>query len=183
MGQRLGIAAALIGDPGILLLDEPINGLDPEGIRWVRDLVRALASEGRCVLISSHLISEMAVTADELVVIGRGRLLAEMSMAAFIALRPGTVRVRASPPDHLVTALQAIGAAVVRGEDDGLLVVSGATAGTIAELATSKRISLYELAPQAASLEDVFMELTRGSVDYHGTSCLADESPNTRSQS
>lgn len=99
MGQRLGIAAALIGDPGILLLDEPVNGLDPEGIRWVRDLVRGLASEGRCVLISSHLINEMAFTADDLVVIGRGRLLAEMSMAAFVAQRPGTVRVRASDPD------------------------------------------------------------------------------------
>jgi ABC-2 type transport system ATP-binding protein len=171
MSQRLGIAAALIGDPGVLLLDEPINGLDPEGIRWIRDLVRGLASEGRCVLISSHLISEMAVTADELVVIGRGRLLAEMSTAAFVALRPGTVRVRAAHADCLVNALQAIGAAVSQ-RDDGSLVVSGATAGTIAELATSKGISLHELAPQAASLEDVFMDLTRESVEYHGAASL-----------
>ncbi|HEY6470823.1 MAG TPA: ATP-binding cassette domain-containing protein [Candidatus Dormibacteraeota bacterium] len=181
MSQRLGIAAALIGDPGVLLLDEPINGLDPEGIRWVRDLVRGLASEGRCVLISSHLICDMAVSADALVVIGRGRLLAEMSMATFIALRPGTVRVRASDPDPLVTALEAIGAAVVRGEDGGLLMVSGATAGTIAELATAKCISLHELTPQTASLEDVFMELTRDSVDYRGTPQQVADSSNLRS--
>jgi ABC-2 type transport system ATP-binding protein len=169
MSQRLGIAAALIGDPGILLLDEPINGLDPEGIRWLRDLMRGFAAEGRCLLISSHLINEMAVTADELVVIGRGRLLAEMSMAAFVALRPGTIRVRTMDSEQLIAALQAIGAVVVRNQDDGSLVVSGVAAGAIAELATAQRISLHELAPQAASLEDVFIDLTRGDVDYQGT--------------
>jgi ABC-2 type transport system ATP-binding protein len=110
MAQRLGIAAALLGDPSVLLLDEPVNGLDPEGIRWIRDLVRSLAAEGRCVLISSHLISEMALTADALVVIGRGRLLAELSMTELSAMGPVTLRVRTPTPDRLTAVLLGVGA-------------------------------------------------------------------------
>jgi ABC-2 type transport system ATP-binding protein len=180
MAQRLGIAAALLGDPGILLLDEPVNGLDPEGIRWVRDLVRSLADDGRCVLISSHLINEMALMADDLVVIGRGRLLADMSTSEFAALRPGTVRVRTPDPDRLVTALDSAGA-VVRRENDGSLTVSGVNAARVADLAAAGRISLHELAPQPASLEAVFIGLTGGAVEYRAAAGPA--MPNTNAWS
>jgi ABC-2 type transport system ATP-binding protein len=169
MGQRLGIAGALLGDPGILLFDEPINGLDPEGIRWVRHLLRGLAAEGRTVFVSSHLMSEMALTADRLVVIGRGRLIAEMPVAEFIASNSRQfVRVRTSKTEEsteLTDALSGVGAQVV--DDDGALCVTGLCAAEIGELAASAGVTLHELSPQMASLEDAFMELTRDSVEFH----------------
>jgi ABC-2 type transport system ATP-binding protein len=168
MGQRLGIAAALLGDPGVLILDEPINGLDPDGIIWARTLLRRLASEGRTVLVSSHLISEMALTADRLVVIGKGRLIAETSVRELIARSPGRqVRVRTPDHDRLRHALVAAGARVRQG-DDGSLVVEGMEANVIAELAAGRRIVLYELTTDVASLEDAYLALTHDSVEYRG---------------
>ncbi len=169
MGQRLGIAGALLGDPGVLLFDEPINGLDPEGIRWVRHLLRGLAAEGRTVFVSSHLMSEMALTADRLVVIGRGRLIAEMPVAEFIACHSRQfVRVRTSVTTELVrltAALADAGATMV--DDDGAVSVTGMCAAEIGELAATVGVTLHELSPQTASLEDAFMELTRDSVEFH----------------
>ena len=168
MGQRLGIAAALLGDPGVLLFDEPINGLDPEGIRWVRTLLRNLAGEGRTVLVSSHLMSEMAITADHLVVIGRGRLIAETSVQDFIASSSEQfVRVRTPDPTTLAEVLTRAGAAVVR-HDDGALDVRGLDAAQVGEAAAAAGVVLHELSPQSASLEEAFMELTRDSVEFHG---------------
>jgi ABC-2 type transport system ATP-binding protein len=165
MAQRLGIAAALLGDPGVLMLDEPVNGLDPEGIRWIRDLVRSLAAEGRCVLISSHLISEMALTADELVVIGRGRLLAAVSMTELATLGPAALRVGTPEPGRLAAAVQASGG-TVSPSGDGSLIVTGIGADAVAGLAAAQSIALRELTPQTPSLEEVFMKLTGDSVDY-----------------
>jgi ABC-2 type transport system ATP-binding protein len=168
MGQRLGIAAALLGDPGVLLFDEPINGLDPEGIRWVRNLLKGLGKEGRTVFVSSHLMSEMALTADHLVVIGRGRLIAEMPVAEFIAQSSQQfVRVRTLQPDDFGVAMRAAGATVVR-EEDGALSVAGLNAQEIGDIAFDQRLALHELSPQMASLEEAFMELTQDSVDYRG---------------
>jgi ABC-2 type transport system ATP-binding protein len=168
MGQRLGIAAALLGDPGVLLFDEPINGLDPEGILWVRNLLKGLAAEGRTVLVSSHLMSEMALTADHLVVIGRGRLLSTGSVAAFIAESSGQfVRVRSPRADDLEDTLLAHDGQVTK-EPDGALAVSGLTADVIGDLAGINGIHLHELSIQSASLEEAFMEMTRDSVDYRG---------------
>jgi ABC-2 type transport system ATP-binding protein len=169
MGQRLGIAGALLGDPGVLLFDEPINGLDPEGIRWVRHLLRGLAAEGRTVFVSSHLMSEMALTADQLVVIGRGRLIAEMPVTDFIARNSRQfVRVRTSKVTELTElteALAGVGAHVA--DEDGALCVTGLCAAEIGELAATVGVTLHELSPQTASLEDAFMELTRDSVEFH----------------
>jgi ABC-2 type transport system ATP-binding protein len=165
MGQRLGIAAALLGDPGILLFDEPINGLDPDGIRWVRNLVRGLAAEGRTVLLSSHLISEMALTADQLVVIGKGRLVAELSMAELAARAPRFVKVRTPEPERLAGILRGAGVAVA-AQPDGSLSVTGAETGMLADRARAAGIALHELTPEHASLEDVFMALTRDSIEY-----------------
>ena len=159
MAQRLGIAAALLGDPGILLFDEPINGLDPEGIRWFRQLVRGLAAEGRTVLLSSHLISEMAVSADHLVVIGRGHLVAELSMAELMARAPRLVRVRTPEPERLTGLLRQAGMTVAT-QPDASLSVAGGTAEAIAARAAEHGIALHELAPEHASLEDLFMQLT-----------------------
>ena len=169
MGQRLGIAAALLGDPAVVLLDEPVNGLDPEGIRWTRNLCRSLASEGRTVFLSSHLMAEMALTADQLVVIGKGRLIAEMPVADFVAQSSGnTFRVRSSSPEALGEALTEVnGTAELRG--DGSLLVSGVDATVIGNLALSLGIAVYELTAQA-SLEDAFMEMTGSSVEYRGVS-------------
>jgi ABC-2 type transport system ATP-binding protein len=166
MGQRLGIAAALLGDPAILMFDEPVNGLDPEGIRWIRTLMKALAAEGRTVLVSSHLMSEMENTADHLIVIGRGRLIADCTVAEFIDQnsRP-SVRVRTPQPEELATLLRAGGAAV-RDEGGGRLLVSGLGADRIGDLAFDNAIRLHELAPSLASLEEAFMELTGDSVDF-----------------
>ncbi|HEY7946775.1 MAG TPA: ATP-binding cassette domain-containing protein [Acidimicrobiales bacterium] len=168
MGQRLGIAGALLGDPEILLFDEPINGLDPEGIRWVRHLLRGLAAEGRTVFVSSHLMSEMALTADRLVVIGRGKLIAEMPVSEFIACNSRQfVRVRTATTSEeavLGSALTGAGAQVT--QDDGALCVTGICAAEVGELAASAGVTLHELSPQMASLEDAFMELTRDSVEF-----------------
>ncbi|MBL6275698.1 ATP-binding cassette domain-containing protein [Micromonospora fiedleri] len=166
MRQRLGIAAALLGDPPVLLFDEPFNGLDPEGVRWVRKLFRRLAAEGRTVFVSSHLMSEMEHCVDRLVVIGRGRLIAEESLAEFAA-RAGRpeVAVRTADPASLVTALAAEGA-TVRSDPDGTLTVTGVTAERIGELALGLRTPLHELTTRTASLEDAFMALTAADVEY-----------------
>jgi ABC-2 type transport system ATP-binding protein len=176
MGQRLGIASALLGDPSVLLFDEPINGLDPEGIRWVRNLLKGLGREGRTVFVSSHLMSEMALTADHLVVIGRGRLIAEMPVADFIAQSSQQfVRVRTVQPDEFREAMESNGATVVQ-EEDGALSVVGLTAEEIGDLAFDRRLPLHELSPQLASLEEAFMELTQDSVDYRpGAADLTDD--------
>jgi ABC-2 type transport system ATP-binding protein len=167
MGQRLGIAAALLGDPGVLLFDEPVNGLDPEGILWVRNLLKGLAAEGRTVFVSSHLMSEMALTADQIVVIGKGRLISAGSTAEFIAESSGQfVRVRSPEIDRLEALLRDKGA-VVRREADGALAVSALSAPEIGDLAGTSGIFLHELATQSASLEEAFMELTRESVEFH----------------
>ena len=170
MGQRLGIAAALLGDPEVLLFDEPINGLDPEGILWVRNLLKRLASEGRTVFVSSHLMSEMALTADHLVVIGRGHLISTGTVPDFITQSTSQfVRVRSPRSSELSRLLMAENVQVT-SEDDGALSVSGMSAVNIGELAGASGIYLHELSPQMASLEDAFMELTRDSVEYHGVS-------------
>ena len=169
MSQRLGIAASLLGDPAVLLFDEPVNGLDPEGILWVRNLLRGLAAEGRTVFVSSHLMSEMALTADHLVVIGRGKLISTGTVTDFIAKSSGQfVRVRSTQPDELNALIAEHGGHVAK-EDDGAFAVKDMTASSIGELAGHAGIFLHELSPQAASLEEAFMELTRDSVEYHGS--------------
>jgi ABC-2 type transport system ATP-binding protein len=166
MTQRLGIAAALLGDPGVLLFDEPINGLDPEGILWVRTLLKGLAAEGRAVFVSSHLMSEMALTADHLVVIGRGRLIADQPVSEFVAQSSrASVRVRTPAPDTLRAALTEAGA-TLQTEPDGAFVVSGLAAAAIGDLAAGLGLALHELSPHAASLEEAFMELTHESVEF-----------------
>jgi ABC-2 type transport system ATP-binding protein len=166
MKQRLGIAAALLGDPPVLLFDEPLNGLDPEGVRWVRDLFRRLAAEGRTVFVSSHLMSEMEHTADRLVVIGRGRLIADEPLAAFAARSKGTsVRVRTPDAAALAEAVRAAGASVTRDGAD-VLLVTGLDSDRIGDLAFERRLRLHELAATTASLERAFMELTAESVEY-----------------
>jgi ABC-2 type transport system ATP-binding protein len=169
MGQRLGIATALLGDPSTLVLDEPVNGLDPEGIRWIRDLLRSLASEGRTVFVSSHLMSEMALTAEHLVVIGRGRLIADTSVADFIAgASRNVVRVRTTD----ATALRAVllGPDVtIRATDDGGLEVEGLTTDQVGIAAGKSGITLLELTAQQASLEEAFMGMTSDAVEYHAS--------------
>ena len=169
MGQRLGIAAALLGDPEILLFDEPVNGLDPDGIRWVRNLLKGLAREGRTVFVSSHLMSEMALTADEVVIIGKGHLISQTSIEDLLAQSTENfVRVRSPEAAKLKVALEQQGA-VVALEDDGSLSIRGANEVAIGELAAKIPVVLHELAPQSASLEEAFMELTEDSIEYHGT--------------
>ena len=171
MSQRLGIAATLLGDPAILLFDEPVNGLDPEGIRWVRHFLRGLAAEGRTVFVSSHLISEMSQTADRLVVIGRGHLIAETSVADFIATTAAGRRPAGHRSDAAVfaTTLTAAGAKV--GADEaGVLTIEGLTAPQIGDLAARGGLRVHELAPMTASLEDAFMELTQNEVEYRPSS-------------
>ena len=168
MGQRLGIAAALLGDPATLILDEPSNGLDPEGIRWIRNLLKQLAAEGRTVFVSSHLMSEIALTAERLVVIGRGRLIADTSVEDFVRSASGdaAVRVRCADPGRLAALLAAQGAHV---EDDGdALSVQGTTSEEIGRLALEGGIALSELVVQEISLEDAFMRITRDSTEFHG---------------
>jgi ABC-2 type transport system ATP-binding protein len=166
MAQRLGIAAAMLGDPAVLIFDEPSNGLDPEGIRWVRTFMRTMAGEGRTVFVSSHLLAEMANTADRLVVIGRGRLIAATTMADFVNRSgAGAVRVRSPQCDELHDALGAAGLRVVHTEDSALLV-TGAPTEDIGELAARHGITLHELSPQRASLEEAFMKLTDDAVEY-----------------
>jgi ABC-2 type transport system ATP-binding protein len=170
MGQRLGIAAALLGDPRILMFDEPVNGLDPEGIHWIRHLMKSLAAQGRTVFVSSHLMSEMALTADHLVVIGQGRLLADTSMADFIARNSRTyTRIRSPERERLLDVLHGAGMTVVEN-GGGALEVDGAGSERIGELAARHGITLHELSPQRASLEEAFMRLTAESVEYHAHS-------------
>lgn len=168
MFQRLGIAAALLGDPPVLMFDEPVNGLDPEGIRWVRTLMRTLAEQGRTVFVSSHLLAEMANTADQLVVIGRGKLIAATSMSEFLG-RSGvdTVRVRSPQTGALREVLSAAGLRV--GGDDSALLVSGGTSEQVGELAAGHSITLHELSVQRASLEEAYMKLTDDSVEYRAS--------------
>ncbi|MGC2174894.1 MAG: ATP-binding cassette domain-containing protein [Acidimicrobiales bacterium] len=168
MGQRLGIAAALLGDPGVLLFDEPVNGLDPDGIRWVRNLLKGLARDGRTVFVSSHLMSEMALTADEVIIIGRGRLIEQTSIDALLGRSSmQSVRVRSPQAVALRKALEEKGATVDL-EDDGSLTVRGVDEVAIGDLAASRNFVLHELSPQTASLEEAFMELTEGSLEYRG---------------
>ncbi|WP_024445504.1 ABC transporter ATP-binding protein [Mycolicibacterium iranicum] len=169
MSQRLGIAAALIGDPPVLLFDEPVNGLDPEGIHWVRTLMRTLAAEGRTVLVSSHLLSEMANTADRLVVIGKGRLIAATSVAEFVSRSGGAVvRVRSPQLRELSVALTAAGLTV--HEDDSGLTVSDTTTEAVGELAARNSIALHELSAQQVSLEQAYLASTDDATEYRGRS-------------
>ncbi len=166
MSQRLGIATALLGDPPVLLFDEPVNGLDPEGIVWVRTLMRQLAAEGRTVFVSSHLMSEMQETADHVLVIGQGRLIADASMASFtIRGSGGDVWVASPELDALGPFLRTAGGAIAADRDGGALV-TGMEAARIGEIAAMHRITLHELTPRRASLESAFMELTRDRVEY-----------------
>jgi ABC-2 type transport system ATP-binding protein len=167
MRQRLGIAAALIGDPAVLLFDEPVNGLDVDGVRWVRHLVRDLAAEGRTVLVSSHLMSEMQQTADHLVVIGRGRLIADASTHEVLARTGGqTVRVRAADPEALVASLARLSTADVERLDDGALLVSGVSPAEIGDAARHADLTLHELTELSRSLEQAFLQLTADDLDY-----------------
>jgi ABC-2 type transport system ATP-binding protein len=169
MGQRLGIATALLADPDTLILDEPVNGLDPEGIRWIRDLLRNLAAEGRTVLVSSHLMSEMALTADHVLVLGRGRLLADQPMTELLAQAASdVVLVRTPDADALAAALAGIGATVTRPATDVLEVV-GPTAAGIGDLARDLRLSVHGLTPRQVSLEEAYMDMTRDAVEFHAS--------------
>jgi ABC-2 type transport system ATP-binding protein len=166
MGQRLGIASALLGDPHTLILDEPVNGLDPEGILWIRTLLRSLATEGRTVFVSSHLMSEMSLTATHLIVVGQGRLIADASVAELTAASGrSVVRVRTEEAPRLRELLAADGVSVTSTERD-LLTVTGLSSGQIGKVAAEARIALVELTPQQASLEEAFMELTRDAVEF-----------------
>jgi ABC-2 type transport system ATP-binding protein len=178
MGQRLGIGAALLGDPGVLIFDEPVNGLDPEGIVWIRNLLRSLAAEGRTVFVSSHLMAEMALTADHVIVIGRGRLLAEASIDELIqGSSQNFVRVRSLHDDQLATLVREKGGSS-RPEADGSIAVTGISAAAIGDLAGANGIYLHELSPQEVSLEEVYMQLTHDSVEYRAGQPTA--SPSTR---
>ncbi|MBO0834856.1 MAG: ATP-binding cassette domain-containing protein [Actinobacteria bacterium] len=167
MGQRLGIAAALLGDPQILMFDEPVNGLDPEGILWIRNLMKALAAEGRTIFVSSHLMSEMENTADHLLVIGRGKLIADCTVAEFIAANSQrTVRVRTPQPGELARLVASAGG-TVHENGDGAMVVTGLDLGRVGDLAYDNSVRLHELSLVQASLEEAFMELTASSVQFH----------------
>ncbi|MFI7019081.1 ABC transporter ATP-binding protein [Streptomyces sp. NPDC050164] len=174
MGQRLGIAAALLGDPQVLLFDEPVNGLDPEGILWVRNLMKALAAEGRTVFVSSHLMSEMALTADHLIVIGRGQLLADMSVTDFISANSADFA-RVRTPDTEPQQREKLSAALTESgghvlpEQDGALRVTGLPLPRISDIAHDHDVRLWELSPHQASLEEAYMRMTQGAVDYRST--------------
>ena len=177
MGQRLGIAAALLGDPRTVILDEPVNGLDPEGVVWVRNLVKYLASEGRTVFLSSHLMSEMAVTADHLIVIGRGRIIADAPIQDIITGKDrGRVRVRTDQPAELVRLLAGDGVSVDEQEND-LLEVTGLQPRQIARTALDHGVMIYELTPLRASLEEAYMELTKDEVEYHSLITTGSHAP------
>ncbi|HUE29163.1 MAG TPA: ATP-binding cassette domain-containing protein [Solirubrobacteraceae bacterium] len=177
MGQRLGIASALLGDPRVVMFDEPVNGLDPEGILWVRNLLQQLAKEGRTVFVSSHLMSEMSQTAEHLIVIGRGRLLADMSVEEFVrSASKRAVRVRSPEATRLAALLRGPDVDVKEAEPS-VLEVSGLSSEQIGEAAAVNRIVLYELTPQEASLEEAFMELTRDEVEFHADAELIATEP------
>jgi len=176
MGQRLGIAAALLGNPRMLLLDEPVNGLDPEGVLWIRNLMKQLAAEGRTVFVSSHLMNEMAVTADHLIVIGQGRLLADCSVQEFIDRHSASqVLVKTANAVRLSDLVEVEGGQVLRESSD-TLVVNRMAAPRIAELAARAGLVVYELTPQRGSLEEAFLELTAASLEYgdHDTAAATD---------
>lgn len=167
MAQRLGVATALLGDPSVLVLDEPVNGLDTDGIRWIRGLLRDLAAQGRTILLSSHLMSEMEQTADHLVVIGAGRLLADAGMRTFLAEHsPGRTLVRSPQLDRLRPALQPLGAAIT-DQPSGAVLVRGVPPEVIGETAARLGVTLHELRPGLESLEDVYTRLTADAVEYH----------------
>jgi ABC-2 type transport system ATP-binding protein len=166
MGQRLGIAAALLGDPATVVLDEPVNGLDPEGVHWVRTLLKQLAGEGRTVFVSSHLMSEMALTADHLIVIGRGRLIADVGVDEFVRKASGT-RVRVASPQAARLRELVLGPDVtVTSGGPNVLDVEGLTAEQVGEIAAAHNVVLHQLTPVQASLEEAFMELTRDDIEY-----------------
>ncbi|MGZ4617654.1 MAG: ABC transporter ATP-binding protein [Frankiaceae bacterium] len=166
MGQRLGIAAAMLGDPGILLLDEPVNGLDPEGIVWVRNLLKHLAAQGRSIFVSSHLMSEMALTADHVVVIGRGRLIADESVTRFISGSSQVEVLVRSPQAQRLRGLLVAAGAEVGAETAGGWRVRGLSSAQIGDLAAEHGLTLHELSPQQASLEEVFMQLTQDALEF-----------------
>jgi ABC-2 type transport system ATP-binding protein len=173
MGQRLGIAAALLGDPHTVILDEPVNGLDTEGIRWIRSLLRGLAAQGKTVFVSSHLMSEMALTAQHLIVIGRGRLIADAGVEEFIAgAERETVRVRSTDPDALAALLRSRAAEVSR-DQDGALTVSGLSAEQIGRAAGAAGITLLELTTRQASLEEAFIDMTSDAVEFRAPTAPA----------
>ncbi|MCW2947199.1 MAG: transporter related [Actinoallomurus sp.] len=175
MGQRLGIASALLGDPSTVILDEPVNGLDPEGILWIRNLLKDLAAEGRAVFVSSHLMSEMALTAEHLIVIGRGRLIADTSMREFVEQASrNSVRVR-SPHAGRLRDLLAGPEVTVSSSETETLEVRGLTSDQIGQIAAENGVTLFELAPQQASLEEAFMELTSDSVEYRAAERAREE--------
>jgi ABC-2 type transport system ATP-binding protein len=173
MAQRLGIAGALLGDPPVLIFDEPVNGLDPEGIVWIRTLMQGLAAQGRTVFVSSHLMSEMALTASHVIVIGRGHMIADSEVEDLIKRNSGiVVRLRTPKAELVVPRLVAAGGKIQtggNGEDDGALVVTGLQAAAIGDIAFQAGAPVHELSPVEASLEEVFMELTRDDVEFHGT--------------
>ena len=167
MGQRLGVAAAMLGDPEVLILDEPVNGLDPDGVMWVRDLVRRLAGEGRTVLLSSHLMSEMAQTADHIIVLGRGRVLADAPVAEFVAGgAANTVRVASPDAARLATLLVGPDVTIARGERADTLILSGIAAPAVGHIAAGAGVTLHELSTAGGSLEDAYLALTRDDVEY-----------------
>jgi ABC-2 type transport system ATP-binding protein len=166
MAQRLGIASALLGDPEVVMLDEPVNGLDPDGIRWIRDLMRGLASEGRTVFLSSHLMSEMAVTADHLIVIGRGRVIADVSVKEFIRRHSRPIVIVRSPQATDLARLLRGPDVTTEAVDRGAIKIGGLTGAEIGEEAAAHDIVLHELAPQQASLEEAFMALTRDELEF-----------------
>ena len=169
MGQRLGIASALLADPATILLDEPVNGLDPEGVLWIRNLLKRLAAEGRTVFVSSHLMSEMALTADHLIIVGRGRLIRDSSVTDFIAEASSqSVRVRTPEATRLADLLAGRGV-TVSSPEPGELTVSGLSGEQIGSAAAQAGLPIYELAPVQASLEQAFMELTKDAVEYRST--------------
>jgi ABC-2 type transport system ATP-binding protein len=173
MGQRLCIASALLGDPETLILDEPVNGLDPEGIRWIRNLLRNLAAEGRTIFVSSHLMSEMSLMADQLIVVGRGKLIADTTVEDFIKQASSdTVRVRTPQPKELALALAAAGVTIVSGTEQSVLEVQGLRSDQIGDIAAEQGIALHELTPEQASLEEAFMRLTHDAVEFHASSDL-----------
>jgi ABC-2 type transport system ATP-binding protein len=174
MGQRLGIAAALLGDPQTIMLDEPVNGLDPEGVRWIRNLLTGLAAEGRTVFVSSHLMSEMALVADHLIVVGRGRVLADTTVPDLVRQAGGdTVVVAAADPAELRRVLAGPGVAITGQPGSEQLSVTGLSARAIGLKAAEHGLALFELTPRSVSLEEAFMDLTQESVEYHAASTPA----------
>jgi ABC-2 type transport system ATP-binding protein len=165
MGQRLGIAAALLGDPATLILDEPVNGLDPEGIRWIRNLLKGLAADGRTIFVSSHLMSEMALTAEQVIIVGRGRLIADVSISELTAQSRRSVLVRSPQAGQLASVVAGPGVRITSAQT-GVLEIEGTDTDTVGRLAAEHGVVLFELTALSASLEEAFMELTRDDVEY-----------------